>query len=119
MEMNKALSLFPNSYRSKIEISQGNCFSLIQKMEDNCVDLIATDPPYEINFEDNYWDKPNTLNWDYLAKEFKRVLKPNGALIIFQGWSQVCETKAVLDKHFLLKTGLFMTELRGEGQKQT
>ena len=74
----------------------GDANSLIKEIEDNSIDLIATDPPYEINFENNDWDKPEFLNWEYFAEEFKRVLKPAGNLIVFQGWSHVINTSLEL-----------------------
>ena len=88
---------------SDISIKQGDANALLKDVADNSVNLIATDPPYEINFENNAWDKPGALNWEHLAKEFARVIKPNGGLVIFQGWSCVSETRSILDKHFTLK----------------
>ena len=74
---------------SKIKLFHGDANKLIKNIKSNSVNLIATDPPYEIDFEKNYWDKPNQLNWNFLAKEFRRILKPNGSIFIFQGWSNV------------------------------
>ncbi len=68
-----------------ISLLHGDCNSLIKTIETSSIDLIATDPPYEINFENNGWDKPNSLNWNYLVTEFRRILKPDGSLLIFQG----------------------------------
>lgn len=99
------------------DITCGDANSLLQTIEDNSVDLIATDPPYEINFENNGWDKPNSLNWNFLAKEFSRVLKPSGGLVLFQGWSCVAETKAVLDKHLILKNWIIYDRVKGRGAK--
>ncbi len=86
-------------------------------MQDNSIDLIATDPPYQINFENNNWDKKDGLNWNFLASEFARVLKPSGSLIIFQGWSHVADTKVILDKHFTLKNWIIYDRVKGRGAK--
>lgn len=86
-------------------------------MKNNSIDLIATDPPYQINFENNNWDKPDRLNWSFLANEFARVLKPNGSLIIFQGWSHVADTKVVMDKYFTLKNWIIYDRVKGRGAK--
>jgi len=102
---------------SVIKITEGDTHDLLQSVEDNSVDLIATDPPYEINFENNDWDKPNTLNWKSLAKEFHRILKPNGNLVLFQGWSCVAETKAVLDDFFIMKNWIIYDRVKGRGAK--
>ncbi|MCY4047548.1 MAG: site-specific DNA-methyltransferase [Candidatus Dadabacteria bacterium] len=117
--MSRSLKLLPDTHagKNKIRTTQGNCFLLIQTLENNSIDLIATDPPYEINYEKNQWDRPNSLNWDFLAKEFKRVLKPGGSLVVFQGWSQVCETKSILDKYFSLQNWIIYDRVKGRGAK--
>ena len=71
----------------------GDCMDLLRALESHSVDLIATDPPYEINFEHNDWDAHNTLHWSVLSKEFYRILKPTGNLVMFQGWSNVLTTR--------------------------
>lgn len=100
-----------------ISIKQGDANVLLKDVADDSVDLIATDPPYEINFENNVWDKPGVLNWEHLAKEFERVIKPDGNLVIFQGWSCVSETKSILDKHFTLKNWIIYDRVKGRGAK--
>ena len=108
-------ALFPR--QNEVHILLGDSNKLIKKVESHSVDLIATDPPYEINFENNYWDKPDGLNWYYLASEFKRVLKADGNLLVFQGWSQVCKTKAVLDNYFIMKNWIIYDRVKGRGAK--
>ncbi len=101
--LNHELSLDLIQYETrspKIEIYFGDANQLIKDVEDQSIDLIATDPPYGINFEKHDWDRPDGLNWHRLALEFKRVLKPSGNLIVFQGWSHVAETKMILDNYF-------------------
>ena len=111
----RTLTMFPS--KSKVSVLLGDANELIKEIDSNSVDLIATDPPYEINFENNDWDEPNSLNWRYLASEFKRVLKPDGSLIVFQGWSQVCNTKAVLDNYFTIKNWIIYDRVKGRGAK--
>ena len=98
-------------------IQCGDAHSLISKIKPQSIDLIATDPPYEINFEKNEWDKPQTLYWNKLAQEFQRVLKPHGALIVFQGWSNVCQTKEILDQYFKIKNWIIYDRVKGRGAK--
>ena len=60
----------------------------LKKLPDNCVDLVVTDPPYNVSQKKNicYAGKTITKNfgkWDFnfdpvpVLKELKRVLKPN------------------------------------------
>lgn len=73
-----------------------DCLEGMKQIEDNSVDLIVTDPPYNISGLSNSIDlhgKPVNLShfgdWDYLfnpeefIKETKRVLKKNGQIYIF------------------------------------
>jgi site-specific DNA-methyltransferase (adenine-specific) len=84
----------------------GDCFDIISQIEDNSVDLILIDPPYliskksyftgysdsasdkmitkysNISIDFGEWDKQD-LDFDKLFKEYHRVLKTSGTLIIF------------------------------------
>ncbi|MBC6444697.1 MAG: site-specific DNA-methyltransferase [Alphaproteobacteria bacterium GM202ARS2] len=89
----------------------------MKDVESHSVDLIATDPPYEISFDKQSWDKLGSLNWAFLADEFKRILKPNGTLVVFQGWSHVAQTKIILDDRFTLKNWIIYDRVKGRGAK--
>lgn len=92
-----------------------NCYDVLKTIESNSVDLILTDPPYNIGYCE--FDK-EVLDWDLLRKEFKRILKPNGSLVVFQGWSNVCETKEILEKEFYLKDWIIYDRIKGRGAKK-
>jgi site-specific DNA-methyltransferase (adenine-specific) len=92
----------------------GDCFENLSKIEDNSIDLIAIDPPYEISYENLEWDK-KSLNWNILRDEFYRILKPTGNLVIFQGWSNVSETKKTLEETFKLKNWIIWDRIKGRG----
>jgi site-specific DNA-methyltransferase (adenine-specific) len=96
------------------KIILGDCFDNLSKIEDNTIDLIAIDPPYEISYENLDWDK-KVLNWNTLRDEFFRILKPTGNLIIFQGWSNVSETKKILEEKFILKNWIVWDRIKGRG----
>ena len=50
-----------------------DCISLLRSLEDKSIDLIATDPPYEIDFEKLEWDKKQ-LDWENHSKGNLTVL---------------------------------------------
>jgi len=58
-----------------------NCdnLELMPQLVDNSIDVILTDPPYGLT--QNIWDKK--ISFEVIWKEFKRLLKPNGIIIIF------------------------------------
>lgn len=60
-------------------IYQGSADILVDNLNDKCIDLILTDPPYGIT--QNRWDeKPQ---WEKIAEQYERVLKDNGLIAIF------------------------------------
>ncbi len=63
----------------------GNCKESIKALEDNSIDSIVTDPPYELGFMGKSWDKSGIAYDVVLWKECLRVLKPGGHLIAFSG----------------------------------
>lgn len=58
---------------------QGNCLEKMKEIPDGSIDLILTDPPYSKT--KCHWDSmiPLPEMWDQL----ERVIKPNGAIILF------------------------------------
>lgn len=86
-------------------IINGDCYEEIIKIKKNSIDLILIDPPYQISRDSNFsnasndtdwetanrfnfsidfgeWDK-SALDWDFLFKEYYRILKKGGTIIIF------------------------------------
>lgn len=58
---------------------------LLAQLPDDSVDAIITDPPYELGFMDNVWDKSGIANDVGRWREHLRVLKPSGHLLAFSG----------------------------------
>jgi site-specific DNA-methyltransferase (adenine-specific) len=98
------------------KIYNTDCMDILSSIDNDSVDLIAIDPPYEIFFEKNEWDK-KVLNWYILCNEYFRILKPTGNLIVFQGWTNVSETKSILEKNFKLKNWIVWDRIKGRGAK--
>jgi site-specific DNA-methyltransferase (adenine-specific)/modification methylase len=96
-------------------IIQGDCFKLIKKVKDNSVDLILTDPPYnlakhstgnikfdwrkEINNDIAEWDKKD-IEPEKIADEFVRILKPDGNLFVFCSYNLIGKWYDALDHKF-------------------
>lgn len=58
---------------------QEDCFIGIKKIPDKSIDMILCDLPYGTT--KNTWDKP--LDLPRLWKEYERVIKDNGAIVLF------------------------------------
>lgn len=66
-------------------VNQGNSLELLKLIEDNSIDSIVTDPPYELGFMGKSWDSTGIAYNVDLWKECLRVLKPGGHLLSFGG----------------------------------
>jgi site-specific DNA-methyltransferase (adenine-specific) len=69
----------------RIRLLNGNCLEELKKLEDNSIDSIVTDPPYELGFMGKAWDASGiAFNVD-VWRECLRVLKPGGHILSFGG----------------------------------
>lgn len=83
----------------KQEIWHGDCLELMKDIPDQSINLVLTDPPYNIARSNNFntmgragldfgaWDK-NADIFSYI-KECSRILNKNGSLIIFNAWANL------------------------------
>ena len=72
---------------------KGDCLELMKSIPDGSVDLILTDPPYGTT--QNKWD--SVINLENMWDEVWRVLKPNGACVLFaaQPYTSVLVTSQI------------------------
>ncbi len=66
-------------------IHNGNSLEVLKGLEENSIDSIVTDPPYELGFMGKKWDSTGIAYNVELWKECLRVLKPGGHLLAFSG----------------------------------
>ena len=57
----------------------------LNKLEENSIDAIVTDPPYELNFMNKGWDNSGISFQKETWEKCLRVLKPGGYLLAFGG----------------------------------
>ena len=58
----------------------GDCLDEMKGLDDNSIDFIYTDPPFNSQTHAK-WD--TSLNWNILFPEMWRVLKPNGIICLY------------------------------------
>ena len=98
------------------EVILGDCYEVLQKIDKNSIDLILTDPPYNISRPSNFtknsdnkkfnnisidfgdWDQEE-INLDSLFFEFKRILKTGGTIIIFYDVWKSNNIKNIAEKY--------------------
>lgn len=69
---------------SNITLMCGDCLELIKAIPDGSIDAVIADPPYQVLNRKNphaKWD--NELDMEQLWPQIWRVLKPNGACVLF------------------------------------
>ena len=98
------------------QVINGDCFEELLKIESNSVDLILTDPPYNISKSSNFtknttnkkyinlsidfgeWDKEE-IDLDRLFSEWMRILKSGGTLILFYDVWKSSDLKELSQKY--------------------
>lgn len=60
-----------------------DCRVILQKMADNSIDAVVTDPPYELGLLGKDWDKSGVAFDVSFWREIMRVLKPGGHVLAF------------------------------------
>ncbi len=68
-----------------INLINGDCLIKLKELEDNSIDAIITDPPYELGFMGKYWDSTGISNNKEMWSECLRILKPGAYLLAFSG----------------------------------
>lgn len=75
------------------EVLQGDCARVLRRLPDSFADLVVTDPPYGVHYQDSNGrtiandDDPTRILGAFT--DLYRVLKPDSICISFYGWSQV------------------------------
>ena len=100
----------------RYQIHNGDCFNIMEKLiaDSVKVDAIICDPPYNIDIAD--WD--NNFDIERALKLCKKLLKENGNIIIFQGWSEVCSTINIMNKLFKQMNWIVWDRIKGRGAKK-
>ena len=99
----------------KYTVVNGDCFNYLSQIPDNSIDLILTDPPYNIaQYSTGNIDLPgrSALNndlaeWDLkpinpfdLLEDFKRIIKPDGNIFVFTSYNLIGKWHEAFDSEF-------------------
>lgn len=88
-------------------VAEGDALPLLRRLPDHSVSLILTDPPYHVTKKANiYGDTAFAEDKHYLewigkyAKEWRRILRPNGSLFCFCDSSMTARLDVMLSSDF-------------------
>lgn len=68
-----------------LKLINGDMLEELEKMEENSIDSIVTDPPYELGFMGKSWDSTGIAYSEDTWRRCLRVLKPGGYMLAFGG----------------------------------
>jgi site-specific DNA-methyltransferase (adenine-specific) len=98
----------------------GDCLDLMPQIPDKSVDMILTDPPYNIARDNNFasmgragidfgeWDK-NADIFSYI-KECFRVLSKNGSFVVFNAWKNLGDIVKIAERHGFITKDMIRLE---------
>lgn len=106
-----------------ITLHCNDALAVLLKMEDNSVDLIATDPPYfrvKKDAWDNQWDSVEEyLAWlDEILAQCWRVLKPAGSIYLFCGSKLAADTEILVRQRFNVLSHIIWAKPNGPWLRQ-
>ncbi|MCK9443382.1 MAG: site-specific DNA-methyltransferase [Tissierellaceae bacterium] len=98
----------------RLKIILGDALEELKKIESNSVDLIVTDPPYNLN-KDYGESKDNLFHDEYLEfsrnwlSEAHRVLKDTGTMYVFMGMRYISYIYMILEKELNMEFNSWIT----------
>lgn len=99
----------------------GDCFDTIPSLAARGlqVDHIISDPPYGINFKDKglTWDSSGSVDWDLFFKYANKLLKQNGNMILFQGYTNAQKLIDKASPYFKLHNWITWDRIKGRRRK--
>lgn len=91
-----------------IDLRHGDCLEVMKTIPDGSIDLVLTDPPYNIARDNNFntmgrkgidfgeWDKGFDL-FSYIDEVY-RVLNKNGSFVVFNDWKNLGDISKYAEK---------------------
>lgn len=67
------------------KLYEGSMLDMLDVIQENSIDAIVTDPPYELNFMNKGWDRSGIAFQKETWEKCLKVLKPGGYLLSFGG----------------------------------
>jgi site-specific DNA-methyltransferase (adenine-specific) len=106
-----------------ITVMHGNCLDIFKNIDDGTVDLIVTDPPYNLSKDygnnSDKLERSEYLDFSYKwLSEAKRVLKRTGTIYVFMGVRYISYIYEILEKDlgFIFNSWITWSYTQGIGK---
>lgn len=103
-------------------IAEGDSLKIIRLIPDSSISLILTDPPYHSTKKNNIYgdtafqEDQHYLEWiDKYAKEWRRILKPNGSLYCYCATEMSARLEVVFTSYFNILSHIVWTKPNDPG----
>lgn len=97
-------------------IIQGDCLEVMKEIPDGSIDLVVTDPPYNmaysgrgkinsfVGFKNDDIDEEKHTEWfGYVVKDLYRVLKDNTSIYVWIDFRNYARFYNIIKKYFIIK----------------
>ncbi len=92
-----------------IQLMLGDCLERMKEIEDGSVDMVLADPPYGIT--SCKWD--SVIDLDLIWERLKRVIKPNGAIVMTA--SQPFTSNLISSNYKMFRYCIVWDKIKGTG----
>ncbi len=103
-------------------VAQGDSLSVLRSLPDNSVSLILTDPPYHATKKENIYgdtafeEDRHYVEWmEQYAKEWRRVLRPNGSFYCFCASEMAARLEVMFASDFNVLSNITWTKPNDPG----
>lgn len=102
----------------------GDFYKAISNIEDNSVDLLIVDPPYNLtkNFHGEVFREQNYNEYAEYTKKWIEAVKPKlkktASIYVCSDWKSSVSLAPVLDEHFILRNRITWEREKGRGAKK-
>ncbi len=121
-KIKKSIAFSVKVSTSKALLAEGDSLNLLRSLPEHSVSLILTDPPYHTTKKDNirgdtsFKEDGHYLKWmEEYAKEWRRILKPNGSLFCFCSPAMAARLEVSFSKYFNILSQIVWTKPNDPG----
>ena len=115
--LKKALGSSLRASSNEALLAEGDSLELLRQLPDHCVSLILTDPPYHATKKKNIYgdtafkEDNHYLEWiSDFAREWKRILRPNGSLFCYCASEMSARLELLFAKDFNILSHIVWTK---------